>query len=231
MDMSQNYMQYTTTVGSNRTATMSLLDAETGGMPRLIAGPGTRINNVRFYLRMPEEKECDQFPAPMGFDRRSITFEPFVLFIQGALPFNTTCKFYRITSPDGNGKINKLEIHKWTNLPETATYPGISIQVPSLRPNQIIEIEGASAWRKSKYFHQETAPIIQTYIPVSILALVKMKWIPLQNKKRSIEIVRGDPILHPHSPVMDADPILQDAEDLARSIAEASLDLHDNRTS
>jgi hypothetical protein len=200
---------FVTTVGTDQTMSMPLLDAETGGITRLISGPDYRRNSLRYFLRMPDKDEAEKLPCPMGFDRNSITFEPYLIVAPNPIPDCVTAQFYRITGPEGRGKIGKRKIHLWQSQIDTGIYPCHPIQIHSLRPGQTMEIEGNSFWfnpRRTRRAGQvyvaaspewSPAPPIKTFVPFQLLVMVKMKWLPKNVAKGHTEYVHGSPLQAP----------------------------------
>jgi hypothetical protein len=212
-----------TTVGTDQTLTKPLLDADTGGVTRLCAGPEYRRHNLRFFLRMPSEDEAEKLPCPMGFDRKSVTFEPYMLVLPNPLPHNVTAQFYRINTPDGRGKIGKRKLHLWHPEVDTAIYPSLAVNVGSLQPGQPLELHGTSYWYNPRSGRRTTRqstqtfvnaapdwmppPPVVTYSPFQILVMIRMKWLPATAQDHRTEYVSGSPI---HAPAPAMPPLYPD---------------------
>jgi hypothetical protein len=218
------FERFVTTVGTNGTMVFPLLDARNAGIPTFIVGPSYRRNGIRFYARMPSVDEAERLPSPMGYDRRSVTFEPVLLYIDGPLPPHCTGEFHRVMSGKNRGKMDKKPLHKWYPLEDTAIYPAAQINIPTLRPDETIEFEGSSYWYNPKqatrtvsqrpsmyrpYSQPEPPPSIESQRPVSLMLLVKLKWLPNDVKKKNIQVVEGSPIdfVNPPQPLAPEAPV------------------------
>lgn len=200
---------FVTTVGTNGTITFPLQDAANAQIPVLPIGPHYRRNPFRFFVKMPSKEEAEKLPAPLRFDRKTVTFEPLQLYIGGPLPPHCTAKFTRVMSGTYKGKINKKPLHQWTTQVDTTIYPAAPIELPALRPGEIIEFEGVSWWynarppragqrvRTNPFAYPqppEPPPNIAMRMPVHLMLLVKMKWLPKEVRRKNIRVVQGSPI-------------------------------------
>lgn len=202
------FEQYVTTVGTNGTMSFPVLDAASGGLPLLVVGPDYQRNGIRFFVKMPDREEAMRLPAPMKYDRSTVTFEPVMLYLDGPLPPHCTMKFHRVISGKERGKLKKKPAHLWEPQDATAIYPANTLQMPTLRCSDVIEFEGVSYWfnaRESKrrtpkrnIFHwpppPEPPPPVKMANPVSLMLLVKMHWIPKAAKRKSFRVVEGSPV-------------------------------------
>lgn len=219
--MKSVFENYVTTVGTNGTMSFPLLDAQSGGLPLLVVGPDFTRNTIRFFVKMPDLEEAMRLPAPMKYDRSTVTFEPVMLYLDGPLPPHCTMKFHRVVCGKERGKLNKAPAHLWEPQNETAIYPANRVQAPTMRCGNTIEFEGVSFWFNSReqdrkkepkrnIFHwpppPEPPPPVKMTHPVSLMLLVKMHWIPKGSQKKSFRIVNGSPVDWAGTP-MTRDPI------------------------
>jgi hypothetical protein len=199
------FEQFITTVGTNGTLTLSLLDAETGGIPALVAGPGYRRNPIRFFAKMPNLKEAERLPAPLRCDRKTVSFAPISIVLDSPLPPHYTASFHRMIGGKEKGSLAKRAVHMWSPLEDTALYPAIAIRMPSIKPGETIEIEGVSYWynerrtrRQNNPYHYplpaESPPPVISRMPVSLRILIKMTWLPMETGKKRIQVVDGSPL-------------------------------------
>jgi len=202
------FEQYVTTVGTNGTMSFPVLDAASGGLPLLIVGPNFTRNGIRFFVKMPDREEAMRLPAPLKYDRSTVTFEPVMLYLDGPLPPHCTMKFHRVVAGTERGKLKKKPAHLWEPQDATAIYPANQIQMPTMRCSDVIQFEGVSYWfnarerdrsgSKKNIFHwpppPEPPPPVKMSHPVSLMLLVKMHWIPKTNQRKSFRVVNGSPI-------------------------------------
>lgn len=200
------------TVGTNGTLTLPLCDSNTAGPPMMVVGPGYRRNNIRYYTSMPNIEEADRLPAPLGYDKRTVSFQPTMIILDGPLSANYTVEFVRITAGGERGKLAKRPLHRWTPLNDTSIYPAQTIQILSLKPGDTIEFEGVSYWTreqnggrtpKKNRFKLPTMnqhpPQVPTKQVVHLQIVVKMSWLP-QRKNTGMRIVHGSPLDWPRAP-------------------------------
>lgn len=213
----QVFDSFITTVGTNGTLTFPLRDAANASITTLRVGPGFRRNPIRFFAKMPTKEESIKLPAPLTSDRDSVTFEPIMLYIGGPLPPHGTAKFSRILGGDHRGKINKHPLHRWQPQEDTTIYPASSIEIPSLRPGENIEFEGVSWWwntqepRRGTRREQphpfafplppEPPPNVAMMMPVNLMLLVRMKWLPKEIAKKHFRVVKGSPVSWTQTPM------------------------------
>ena len=212
---------FVTTVGTDQTLTKPLLDAETGGVTRLCYGPEYRRHNLRFFIRMPSLKEAETLPVPMGHDRSSVTFEPYMLVMPNPMPSSVTAEFYRIIGPEGPGKVGKRKLHLWTPEIDTAIYPSLVIHMPTMKPDDTLELHGTSFWhnprrraRSPQAFVDyppgwDPPPPVTTYTPLQILVMIRMKWLPNGRQRHRTDYVHGSPL---HAPAPPAPPLYGEPE-------------------
>lgn len=204
------FEQFVTTVGTNGTITMPLVDAKTGGTATIVTGPGLHRNGLRYFSRMPKLEECDNIPAPMSADRSSITFHPTLLYIDGPLPPNATCSIFNVHSNGEKGKISKLPIHEWTAVKETGIYPARPFSASFLKPGQIIEFDGTSWFLNPRPTRGKKAannalnwhwspirmepPAVKIVSPLRLLLMLEVSFLPKTGDRKRFKCVEGSPI-------------------------------------
>ena len=144
-----------------------------------------------------------------------------MLVLPNPMPESVTGRFYRITGPEGKGKIGKKTLHTWRPEVDTAIYPSYRIEIASMRPGQTMELYATSYWYNPRNSRSKQVmvrpppewnppPSVHTYTPFQILVMIKMKWLPKRTPRHRTEYVSGSPL---HSPAPAAPPIHGDIFD------------------
>ena len=177
----------------------------------LMVGPSYRRNPVRYFATMPNIEEAENLPAPLGYDKRSVSFQPIIVILDGPLSHGCTVEFIRILCKGERGKISKKPLHQWSPLDDTSIYPAQAIQIAPLKPGDTLELEGVSYWVRAQKRSQrkkgnfqlpamtETPPQITTRSVVHLQVLIKMSWLPT-SKSRGFRVVNGSPLDWPRPP-------------------------------
>lgn len=211
------YEPFITTIGTNGTITMPLLDAKTGGPPILVIGPVYKRNAFRFFAKMPSLEDAAQLPAPITADRMTVSYEPLLVYQDGPLPPHATGHIYRVVAGREKGKMPKKDFHLWDPDENTAIYPAAKIRIPTLKPDEVIEFEGVSHFfnpETPKYsqkgkplnpFHwvvmPEDPPAVELHAAMMFRLLVKLHFLPLRHSKKRYHVVEGNPVQWAHAPV------------------------------
>ena len=208
----EHFEPFVTTVGTNGTITLPLLDEKTGGIPIMKIGPHHSRNGIRYYVKMPSKEDALHLPAPLNADPESVTFEAVLVYTDGPLPPHSTAHFFRVYGGKEKGKISKKPIHRWQPRADTSIYPANDVRIPHLRPSDTIEFEGVSYFynpkqqsNKSNPFHwplpSVPAPDVTSEHAVMIMLLVRMHWLPKDNPKKRFRVVKGSPVDWSSTPV------------------------------
>lgn len=205
------FSPFLTTVGTNGTLTMSLVDANTSQIACLRAGNGYKRHPFRFFAKMPEREEAERFPSPLSYDRSTVTFVPTLLVLDQPLPPHFTAGFTRVVTLKGDlGKLTKTAIHCWRPELESHLFPAARIECSSLRPGETVEFEGVSYWYNSttkmrgarardgflSRAPSERPPSTEMRQAVSLRLFITMSWLPLHVDNRGFQVVQGDPLHH-----------------------------------
>jgi hypothetical protein len=209
------------TVGTNGTLTLPLCDASTGGSPIIVVGPAYRRNPARYFASMPNIEEAEKLPTPLGYDKKSVSFQPTIVILDGPLSPHCTVQFVRVICGNERGKITKRALHSWTPLNDTSIYPSAAIQISPLKPGDTLELEGVGYWIRTQYGENrkrnayrlpsisEPPPQVRTRHVVHLQVLIKMSWLPIQ-QGRGVRVVNGSPLDWPRSPdPLDSTPAQQ----------------------
>ncbi len=182
---------FVTTVGQDKKVSLPVLDARTNSYSAALVGPRDRRNAIRWFVRMPEIEEAERFPCPMGYDRRTIRFEPFMLYVDSPIPPRTSVTFTRVICGPENGTIGKMSIDQWAASREEAIYwPAMPFSIGSVAPDQVVEFVGTSWWRKTPgkkrleaWQPVERGPQLEEERIMSVYCLVRMSWLPAKTRQ------------------------------------------------
>lgn len=213
---------YMVTAGSNGSLVLPMVDTSTSGMPSLKIGPYFAKNPLHLSIVMPEREEAYNLPAPLKADRRSVRFQPVLLYLDMPLMPQTSFHFDRVSSMEERGKIMKTPAHTWEPHERTAIYPSLAVQMAPVLPGERVHFDGWSFFvRKKKGISKPGSrvvtpfdanfdpPEMTRFINVRILCLVEMTWSNMERPgKRKIQVVRGDPVIW--STGQAPEPILPD---------------------
>lgn len=202
------------TVGRDGNLSIPVVDARTNSMAMALVGPKDRRNAVRWFVRLPTLEESERFPCPMGYDRKTIRFEPFLLYVDSPIPHRTMVSFHKVMCGSEVGKIDKTTLDRWMPTPqETIHWPALSLSIGAVAPNQVVELLGSSWWRKGPgkkrldtWEIPDRGPQFEEQRILSVYCLVKMSWLPAQVGKTKFQFVPGKATHKP--PVAPVDPRL-----------------------
>ena len=200
---------YMVTAGSNGSLVLPMVDTTTSGMPSLKIGPYFAKNPLHLSIVMPEREEAYNLPAPLKADRRSVRFQPVLLYLDMPLMPQTSFHFDRVSSMDERGKVHKTPAHMWEPHERTAIYPSLPVQMAPVLPGERVHFDGWSFFvRKKKgtlkpgsrvvspFDANFDPPEMSRYVNVRILCLVEMTWSTMERPgKRRIQVVQGDPVV------------------------------------
>lgn len=187
------------TVGRDGNLSIPVVDARTNTMASAIVGPKDRRNAIRWFVRIPTIDEAERFPCPMGYDRKTVRFEPYLLYVDSPIPLRTQVSFHKVICGPEVGRISKTTIDMWSPTPqETILWPALPFSVGSVAPGQVVEFIGSSWWRRSQgrkrldpWEQIERGPQFEETRMMSMNCLVRMSWLPAQVGRTKFQFVPG----------------------------------------
>lgn len=199
-------------VDSGPTLVLPLIDSRTGGSAVAHIGPNIRANPFRWFIKLPDKEDAERLPAPMGFDRESIRFEPFLLYLDQMLPNRTHVTVDRVLCGSEAGSIQKTPMEKWLPVTETVHWPAIYFHMTALAPGQIIEFLGSSRWRRAPLKNKvdpwekmTSGPALSEPRVLSVQCMIRLSWLPKMSQRQKIKISKGNPAADaPVAPVATA---------------------------
>jgi|GEM_PF-5160640 len=207
------------TVGSDMTIVLPLSDSKTNGPASAIVGPKERKNAFRWFVRTPDLRDAEKFACPMGYDRRSIRFDPVLLYLDHPFPPRTAATIKRVVCGSETGKIRGTQLDQWTSTRETIHWPALEFEAPTIGPCQVLEFEGTSWWKKGPWgktmdpwLKGERGPVGTEIRTLSVLCLFRMSWLPRETRSR-FQFVDGSAVHRP--------PISVVAREAPQSVAPA----------
>lgn len=185
------------TVGSDGKLSVPVMDARTNSFACAFVGPRDRRNALRWFVRMPEREDAERFPCAMGYDRKSVRFEPYMLYVDSPVPERTSVVISKVVCGSEVGKIDKTPIERWSPVPdETICWPAMPFSVGSVAPGQAVEFVGSSWWRRTPGRRRaeaweplERGPQMEVPRVMSVCCLVRMSWLPAKTEKHRFQFV------------------------------------------
>lgn len=184
------------TVGGDGKLSIPVLDSRTNDFAAALVGPRDKRNAIRWFVRMPEADEAEKLPCPMGYDRRSVRFEPYMIYIDSPIPPRTSIVFHKVVCGSEVGKIDKSPADQWRPSPDTICWPALEFSIGSVAPGQAVEFIGSSWWRRSPgrkrmdaWEPLERGPQFEEPRVMSACCLVRMSWLPARPAKARFQFV------------------------------------------
>ncbi len=195
------------TIGSNGTLVLPVLDSRTGGQASVVVGPGTRKNAFRWFVTTPRLEDAERFGCPFGYERRSVRFEPVLLYVDYPVPPMTGVSLVRVACGSEAGKIAQTQIDRWVPTEETIHWPAMAFSSNTMAPDQTLEFEGSSWWKRDFRGKKTMDPWVMTTSPplgtevrtLSILCLFRMTWLPKKTGAK-YQFVNGSAMGAPPTP-------------------------------
>jgi hypothetical protein len=201
-------------IGADQVLVLPLIDSRTNGISMVQIGPKDRRHPFRWFVRLPNIEDAERFPCPFGYDRKSVRFDPVILYYDHPVPPRTSAVINRIVCGADVGKCAQTSIEQWIPTQETVHLPALPISIPSLAAGQILEFIGTSYWRKGPgknrvdgWTKREAGPSAVENRTLSILCMFKMTWLPKETSKTRYQVMSGRVTDRaPIAPVADSAP-------------------------
>lgn len=201
---------FTIIAGTDRVLLAPLCSADTMASPMMTIDGSYTKYRLRLFIKLPDRPTAEQLPAPWGYDRSTVTFEPTHLLLYGPLPSLGTIRFNALNTKQGIGKIKKRNMFDWEACQETTIYPATTLECPTLNPEDWISIDATSCLyiRRSRGSvkipglprldsFMVPAPDSRQHIPVQLYLRIKVNHLPTKHAPHRVTIVRGSAFLQP----------------------------------